>query len=68
MLRARTTGRYRASCAAVKSLLSCVMLDCRFKVRWETVPRSLFDMMIQEAYGPMSGCLESVVEVFDAQD
>jgi len=44
------------------------MFDCRFKVRWETVPRSLFDMMIQEAYGPMSGCLGSVVEVFDAQD
>ena len=29
---------------------------------------TLFDMVIQEAKGPMSGCLGSAVELFDAQD
>ena len=40
MLRARTIGRSQASCVAVKSLLSCVMFDCRFEVRGETVPQN----------------------------
>jgi len=28
-----------------ESLPSRVMFDCRFKVRWEVVPRNLFDMV-----------------------
>ena len=40
VLRARTIGRYWASCVAVKSLPSCVMFVCRFTVRGETVPRN----------------------------